>query len=138
MSNEPKQILVIEDDPDICELISSFLSCEGYNVIGVNSGRAALRMVNSQPISLITLDLSLPDLDGNEILAQLARAGSTIPVLVVSANPEKLKFSPLVKRVLRKPFDLEQLLRTVRYLIEIEPYLNQIAQWQSQESLYLF
>jgi DNA-binding response OmpR family regulator len=130
-----KNIVVIEDDADICELLTIFLSLEGYKVIGLSSALAALKLLNNQPVSLITLDLSLPDLDGNEFLAQLAKAGSTIPVLVVSANPEKLKPSPLVKRVLRKPFDLEQLLRTVRHLVEIEPYLYQIEQMHYQDSL---
>lgn len=130
-----KSILVIEDDPDICELLTIFLSLEGYKAIGLSSALAALKQLNDQPVSLITLDLNLPELDGNEFLVRLDKAGSTIPVLVVSANPDKLKPSPLVKRVLRKPFDLEQLLRTVRYLVEIEPYLNQLAQKHDQESL---
>lgn len=135
MNKKRMNILVIEDDPDICELMSIFLCCEGYTVIGVHSAPEALSLVNNQQFNLITIDLNLAGMEGNECLAQLAREGSTIPVLVVSANPEKLKPSPLVKRVLRKPFDLEQLLRTVRHLVEIEPYLYQIEQMHYQDSL---
>lgn len=108
-----KQILVVEDDPSICELITDFLSEEGYSVTCLNSAMDALKVLSDKSFHLITLDMNLPDMDGNGFLRELSRTGRAIPVVVVSANPGMLVKTSLVKSVVPKPFDLSRLLNTI-------------------------
>ncbi len=117
MANLRKKILVIEDDPDICELLTEFLEGEGYQVTCISSALEALKLLSDRAFHLITLDLNLPDLHGNDFLRQLTRSGKSIPVVVVSANPSDLKPSPLVRKVIPKPFDLFHFAKTIRQLV---------------------
>lgn len=85
-----KKILIIEDNPANMKLASDILSSEGYKVLKANDGEAGLNIIRqkSKEISLILLDLKLPDMDGIEII-KAAKADKTtekIPIIVVSAH----------------------------------------------------
>src|SRR5689334_24503597 len=102
-----KRILVVEDETAIRLLIVELLIEEGYDVIGVNRAYKALNVLTHQAIDLITLDLAMPGMNGNEFLGELALKGdsaATIPVIVVSANTNLLQATPQVKKVILKPF----------------------------------
>jgi CheY-like chemotaxis protein len=115
-----KKIFVVEDDPDIREILQEILESEGYQVeTAVNGLRAltSLREAEALP-SLIILDLMMPIMDGfqfrknQECDPRLA----AIPVLVTTAggNIESKMMEMGVNAFLRKPFDLEDVLDTVR------------------------
>jgi DNA-binding response OmpR family regulator len=107
--SDVKQILVVEDDPAIAEMLVEFLSDEGYQVVHFDHALEALKALSDRMFHLVTLDLGLPDIDGNEFLHQLSQTTNAVPVVVVSANPQQLKPNPLVKAVVPKPFDLHRL-----------------------------
>jgi CheY-like chemotaxis protein len=119
--SDHKQILVVEDDQAICEMITEFLYDEGYDAICADSGTEALQLLSnsSRIFNLITLDLGLPDMSGNDVLSQMSQGslassyGST-PVVVVSANPSHLKPDPRVKAVIPKPFNLVDLVNVIQ------------------------
>lgn len=112
-----KSVLIIEDEPSISTMMAEMLIDEGYGVSCAFNGLQALSLLNSTPFDLITLDLGLPELDGNGFLARLSQCNSRVPVVVVSATPRKLVPHPQVKAVIPKPFDIIHLLHTVSQYI---------------------
>lgn len=84
-------ILIVEDEPDIAELIRFHVTREGFDSRAVGSGRLALDEINRRIPAMIILDLMLPDLDGLEVCRQLKYKQETrnIPILIVSAKGEE-------------------------------------------------
>lgn len=84
-------ILVIEDDPDIGELLAYTLGKEGYQTELAASGEAGLKAAKENPADLIILDIMLPGIDGLEVLRKLKHDQRlrAIPVLIASARGEE-------------------------------------------------
>ena len=82
------RIYVVDDEPDMVELLATVLKGEGYDVETYTDGRAALARVLEDPPALLLLDLMMPDLDGFELLKllRLDSRGKHVVVLVVSAR----------------------------------------------------
>ena len=78
-------ILVVDDEPNIAELIELYLTREGYQVFTADSGEAALRAVAEHRPRLVVLDVGLPGIDGLEVCRRL-RQTSTIPVIFLTAR----------------------------------------------------
>jgi len=101
-----RTVLVVDDDPGIRETVTEVLSSEGYRVIEAGDGQEALRHLDGfEDRCVVLLDLVMPRMNGLEVRTS---------VLVMSANvqPGELEF-PHVVAVLRKPFELDDLLRWV-------------------------
>jgi CheY-like chemotaxis protein/anti-sigma regulatory factor (Ser/Thr protein kinase) len=86
-----KRILVVEDEPDIAELIRYHLEGDGYRVTTAARGEEALAKAQWEKPDLITLDIRLPDIDGFEVLQQLKSDEETadIPVVILSIVPDR-------------------------------------------------
>jgi len=108
-----KLILVIEDDDTIRELIADMLKEEGYNPSDAGDGARALELLAAFTFDLITLDSSMPKMDGNKFLEKLTKQAPSIPVIVISALPNEIKPHPQVKAKVAKPFDVGQLLAVI-------------------------
>ncbi len=112
------RLLVVEDEERVASFLAKGLRAHGYGVEWVRSGTEALQRVMHQDISLVILDLGLPDLDGLDVLAGLRERGSTVPVLVLSARgrlDDRVKGLNLgADDYLGKPFAFEELLARVR------------------------
>src|SRR5215831_14698755 len=80
------RVLVIEDERKILRSLERGLQAEGYEVATAATGEEGHRRATSQPFDCLVLDLLLPGRDGLEVLADLRRQGSTIPVLVLTAK----------------------------------------------------
>jgi DNA-binding response OmpR family regulator len=113
-------VLVLEDNPDILEMVTFILEGEGYTVLPESRGRAVLDRVGRSPVDLVLLDLRIPDMDGYEVLCALrATPGDrALPVIVLSAKtaPEDrdLAFSLGACDFVEKPFTVDGLLAAVR------------------------
>ncbi len=83
-------ILVVEDDPDIQELLSYNLAKEGYTVITADNGEKALKLAPTVNADLILLDIMLPGMDGTDVLRELRKDAQTaeIPVIMTTAKSE--------------------------------------------------
>jgi DNA-binding response OmpR family regulator len=88
MSN---RVLVVEDDPDIAELVARYLDKAGYISSRVSSGRDALDAVRSKPPDLVVLDVMLPHVDGLEVCRLLRADAKTasIPIIMLTARAEE-------------------------------------------------
>ena len=78
-------ILLVEDEKNICDFISTSLSAQDYRISTAHTGKEALPIITSQCPDLILLDLGLPDMDGIEIIRQV-RTWSSVPIIVLSAR----------------------------------------------------
>jgi DNA-binding response OmpR family regulator len=86
---EKKRVcLVVEDDSDICGLITVVLSRAGFEVKAVSTGAEGIAAAADPAIALVTLDLGLPDMDGH-VVARAIRALSDAPLLFLTARSEK-------------------------------------------------
>ena len=111
-----KRVLVVDDDPDIREMLDLALSAEGYEVMTAADGAAALDAVREATPDLILLDLKMPGMGGEEFAERYRRGpGPRAPVVVVAAAQETAQRAAEMGAAayLRKPFQLDDLLSLV-------------------------
>lgn len=113
----PLTVIVADDDEDIRECIAALLRDEGLDVRVAQHGRAALDLLDElgDHRCVLLLDLMMPVMSGHELLALLSRAGRTpaLPVIVCSASKERDAIPPGARHAIRKPIDLDHLLRLI-------------------------
>ena len=80
-------ILVCDDDKEIVEAIEIYLSQEGYHVLKAYDGAEALKMLESQEVHLLVLDVMMPRLDGIRATLKI-RENNSIPIIILSAKSE--------------------------------------------------
>jgi DNA-binding response OmpR family regulator len=85
-SQEPKKIVIVEDDPSLADIYKTRLELQGYNCFVAYNGIIALYFIQKDVPDLVLLDLMIPDIAGNEVLAVMRRSdwGKDIPVYVIS------------------------------------------------------
>ena len=121
------KIVVIEDEPDIVEVVSYNLKREGYNVYSVDRGDEGLNLIREQSPSLVILDLMLPGTDGLSVCRQLKSDPIVrdIPVIIVSANGEEsdvvIGLELGADDYLTKPFSPRELLARVKAVLRRGP-----------------
>jgi len=125
-------ILFVEDDEITRNELSQFLGTFFPKIISAVDGKEAVEKYNNNKIDLLLTDITLPKLNGMELIAQIRSRDSSIPILVISAHREPSYFLDSIKYgvdgYLLKPFDLEQFLAVVSkvvYRLEIEKKLSQ-------------
>lgn len=120
-------ILLVEDEKNICDFISTSLSAQDYRISTAHTGKEALPIITSQCPDLILLDLGLPDMDGMEIIQQV-RTWSSIPIIVLSARTqeqEKVRALDLgADDYLTKPIGTSELLARIRTALRHSNRLN--------------
>lgn len=107
-----KSILVVDDEPKILEVITSFLESKGYTVYTAESGLRALDIFEKNNISMLVLDLMLPDISGEEVCARI-RKMSRVPIIMLTAKtqePDLLNGLQIgADDYITKPFSLKEL-----------------------------
>jgi two-component system alkaline phosphatase synthesis response regulator PhoP len=87
----PKKILVVEDEPDILQLVKLYLEKEGFRTATAVNGAQALKKVKEDKPDLIVLDLMLPEIDGLEVCKRLRSVPDTamLPIIMLTAKAEE-------------------------------------------------
>ncbi len=122
MSGSAK-VLVIDDEPEITEIIEAFLSNAGYDVQVENSAVEGLAKARSYKPDVVLLDIMMPVMDGYEVCSQLKKDPQTsnIPVLFLTGKDAKddagMSFQSGGDLFIKKPFSCERLLNMVKMVL---------------------
>ena len=121
MAQEPGTIVVVEDDPNIADLIDMYLRRDGHRVISVDRGEEGLDAVEREKPRLVILDVGLPgSVDGFEVCRRI-RATSSVPILMLTARDEEidrvLGFELGADDYVTKPFSPRELTARVKAII---------------------
>ncbi|MGA0151015.1 MAG: response regulator [Luminiphilus sp.] len=114
------RIILVEDDHSLATALEKALSTEGNTVDSVNTGEAALFLVENTDADAVILDLGLPDMDGLEVLARLKRIKRHLPVMLLTArdslNDKVSGLDSGADDYLTKPFDMPELIARLRVM----------------------
>jgi DNA-binding response OmpR family regulator len=118
-------VLLVDDDPAIRRAVSAGLELEGFSVVPASGGRAALEAAARVHPAVVLLDLSMPDLDGLEVLERLRASGDHVPVCVLSARDEVddrvAGLQAGADDYVVKPFALEEVVARLHALLRRRP-----------------
>ncbi|HPB16884.1 MAG: response regulator transcription factor [Clostridia bacterium] len=114
------KILIVDDDENICELLTLYLEKEGYTVVCANDGLDALDLYKDENPDLIILDIMLPGMDGKDVCKQIKRKDD-VPILMLSAKAETfdkvLCLELGADDYVVKPFEAKELVARVKAII---------------------
>lgn len=115
-----QSILLVDDDVELCELLTDYLSQEGFEIQAVHDGIQGLERAISQEFGLVLLDVMLPGLSGLDVLRQL-RAKSPVPVLMLTARGEEVDrivgLELGADDYLAKPFNPREMVARIRAIL---------------------
>jgi CheY-like chemotaxis protein len=116
-----RTVLIVEDDEPTQLLLQAVMRRSGLTAVLAPNGQAAIDLIDTRSdFGCIILDLMMPEVDGRAVIAHLAAVQKRIPVIVCSAGLPKspVAFDPeIVRAVLRKPFDIDQLISTLAEIL---------------------
>ena len=110
-----EKVLVVDDDPNICDVLRMYLENEGYSVILAYDGEEALVKFNALKPDIILLDVMLPTLDGWQVCREV-RKKSSVPIIMITAKGDtfdKVRIKAIARRVGNSPEESE--VKEVRY-----------------------
>jgi len=121
MNTDGPRVLVVDDEPNITELVAMALRYEGFTVKTAATGRSAITAVTQFSPALMILDVMLPDIDGIEVLRRLNGAGNKVPIIFLTAkDATEDKVHGLTvggDDYVTKPFSIEELMARVRVVL---------------------
>lgn len=116
----PAQLLLIDDDRDLCAMLEELLAGEGFRVSSVHTGPAALAQLEREPVDLAVLDVMLPGMSGFDVLRALRRK-SVVPVLMLTARGDAVDrivgLEVGADDYLAKPFHPRELIARIRAIL---------------------
>lgn len=120
---EKPQILIVEDDLDLAEMLNAYFRVQNYEVLTAAWGEEALKISRDNDVSIVVLDIRLPDIDGYEVCRQLRSQRKTqdVPIIFLTEKRDRVdKLQGLelgVVDYITKPFDIQELRLRVRNAI---------------------
>ena len=127
------RILIAEDDDNLRNILAATLQRENYTVYAAADGRTALDMFFRERIDLVVTDVMMPEMDGNELCAEVRVLAPDVPVLMLTAletlDDKERGFNSGADDYLTKPFALKELLLRIRALLRRygEVYENKVV-----------
>lgn len=131
MPNTLPPILLVEDDQDLGNILAEYLRIKGYEVELVDTGEAALDMLQ-QSWLIVILDVALPGISGFDVAEKVRKAGMSVPFIFLTAKGQKkdrihgLKLG--ADDYITKPFEVEELLLRVQNILKRSGHQNQSVQ----------
>jgi DNA-binding NtrC family response regulator len=120
-------VLVVDDDPSICDVLTARLESRGYDVVVAGDGVEALEKLSAGPVDLVISDVRMPGLGGRELLAEIRGAWPDVPVILLTAYGTIRDAVQTVRDgaadYLTKPFDGQELMdKVARQLEDMRPH----------------
>ncbi len=114
-------VLAVDDEDAITDLVCDALSLAGYRTVRARHGMEALRILREYTVDLVVLDVTMPTLDGFDVLERMRSGGDQTPVIIVTAREDRddvrRGFELGADDFLRKPFGIEELALRVRAVL---------------------
>jgi CheY-like chemotaxis protein len=108
-----KRILVVDDEPFVCDAVKMMLAFDGHDVVTANDAKQALETFDKSKFDLVITDFAMPGMKGDELAAAIKSRAPSQPVVMITAYAEMLQSSgkkmPGVDYLISKPFLLEHL-----------------------------
>ena len=119
-----KKILIVEDEPEIRQLLASYLINEGYSVLEAEDGVAAIELFSKEKLDLLILDIMIPKIDGYGV-CEYVKKQSKVPVIFLSALGDEKSmvkgYDSLADDYVTKPFSMPVFLRKVKAVLRHDP-----------------
>jgi DNA-binding response OmpR family regulator len=120
----PIRILLVDDDPDILQVLKDNLELDGYTVITAGAGKTGIDLCTREAVDLVVLDLMLPDMDGIQVCRAL-RSRSAVPIIMLTAKDsltdKVLGLESGADDYLAKPFDYLELAARIKACLRRMP-----------------
>ena len=120
----PQRILVVDDEPYVCDALRMMLTLDGHTVATASSGHEALELYGRQTFDLVITDYSMAVMKGDELAAAIKLKNASQPVLMITAYAEMLAGAktPLsgVDALVSKPFRVEHLRDAIARVLEVK------------------
>lgn len=118
-----KKILVVDDEPEVRQLMEHFLTERGYEVRVTENGRLGLAALDTFTPDVVLLDMHMPEMDGLETLKRLAARSPSLPVIMITVNEDIETTARLLQLgaadYVPKPFNLEYLEQTINIQLSV-------------------
>ena len=117
-----RRILFIDDDKELSEEMVDLLTAEGYMLEAAFDGLQAEDLIKKHRYDVILLDLKMPALNGLDLLKRLKKIDLIAKIILISGKPylekeiKKYGFSPMISCVISKPYDVKELLNTIKHI----------------------
>jgi DNA-binding response OmpR family regulator len=134
---EKAQIMIVEDDPDLSEMLSNYFRVQGYDVLTAAWGEDAVKLTREHTPALVMLDIRLPDIDGYEVCRRIRTNRRTMDIPVIFLTEKRDRVDKLmglelgVVDYITKPFDIQELrlrvrnvLRRAEQVVMVNPVTN--------------
>ena len=119
-----KKILIVEDEPEIRQLLASYLINEGYSVLEAEDGVAAIELFSKEKFDLLILDIMIPKIDGYGV-CEYVKKQSKVPAIFLSALGDEKSmvkgYDSLADDYVTKPFSMPVFLRKVKAVLRRDP-----------------
>jgi DNA-binding NtrC family response regulator len=133
---EQQKILLVDDEPNIMELLSVALEDEGYRILEANNGTEALAQVEKEKPQVVLLDIRMPNMDGIQVLRQIKETNKTTCVIMMTAYGAMDTVLETMKLgaydYLTKPVDLEKVKVMIRRALEAQRLAQEVASLRSE------
>lgn len=120
--NRVKSVYLVDDEPEMTQLVSALLKFKGYDLSFSNDPEEAVESLMTRDYDALIIDLMMPRLDGLAIIEQLRAQGKRLPIVVLSAknldDEERKKLLSLGVRFVAKPIAPNRLVQIVREAVE--------------------
>src|SRR3989337_4381747 len=131
-------VLIIDDEADICEMLSHVLNQAGFVTYAAHDGNTGLEIFNEKLPSVVILDLRMPGMNGMDVLKQIKHTGIETPVIIITAHGQIQSAVEAIKHgaynYFNKPFNNEEIVLTVEKALEERAMRQEIRMLKTQLS----
>jgi DNA-binding response OmpR family regulator len=116
-------ILIVDDEIDITELLSSFLKSKGFNCDVVYNGKDAIDRIKTKKFDVVLLDVMLPYIDGYHVAYEITSEMENPPAIIIITSRDTQHEKNIAKMsgavdVIQKPFELDKILEVIKKVVE--------------------
>jgi len=121
-----KKILIIDDEKEIVDLLSDFLSQRGYAIAVAMDGEEGVRKFDTENPDIVLSDIKMPNKDGFQFLKEVRASRKWVPIIIISAIDDPVSvlkgYDFQADFYLSKPIDLNETLRSVEIMLSLAPF----------------